>query len=194
MGSESFKVKTVITIPEQVISLNFIVDSGFCVSHNLRTIIPFLKNPGFGYDTKNRYKPTYTDLEISWDEEVGVGGVYYALEQAPKNVTPFYTVDDGAQPLSFLIDDIIARHKQLEELLGQESPIDIYCLTCRAGRAELGNALTRDSMMSRVAEPRLPKKFGGAILKYFRKGYKNKTHKSKTYKNKTYKNKKVKRL
>lgn len=44
-------------------------------------------------------------------------------------------------------------------------------------------------MMSRVAEPRLPKTFGGAILKYFRKGYKNKTHK-----NKTHKNKRVKRL
>ena len=52
MGYELFKVKTVMTIPEQVNSLNFIVDTGFCVSHNLRTIIPFLKNPGFGYDTK----------------------------------------------------------------------------------------------------------------------------------------------
>ena len=167
---DSHDVKVIKTIPYQVNTLNFIVPEGHCALLNLSQVLPQIINPGFEYDTKTQTRPTYPDVLISYDRENDVGGAYIsAITQTSLNTTPLpgeqldngvgtiFDTSETSVTVSFLIEQIVKHHTDAG-LIGVQ-PINIYCLSCRGGRAKKGNTHNMNNMLTRIVKPQ--PKYGG---------------------------------
>lgn len=180
-----FSIKKTTTLQPEVSQLNFLVPSGTCarysfpeVMDNLSTNVDFYR-----YEVRNAQHPTYTDVEISWDNDISAGGVYLL---GANGLMPVFTLDDmpgQTKPLSELIADTIDWHNTsgIQNHLGA-FPIRVICLTCRAGRQVFGDSLTHQNKLTRVVRPT---PYGGTrkrIRRISSRRLTNRIHKKKTKK------------
>jgi hypothetical protein len=179
---DAHDVKVIETIPSEVDTLNFIVPEGHCALLNLSKVLPQIINPGFVYDTKTQTRPTYPDVLISYDAENDIGGAYIsAISQSSFNTTPLpgeqldngvgtiFDTSEQSVKVSFLIEQIVKHHTDAG-LIGVQ-PINIYCLSCRGGRAKKGNTHNMTNMLTRIVKPQ--QKRGGNNKKITNKKIKN---------------------